>query len=75
MIYDVDEREEYEDERVIEIYLAPRDVMYSLGIGRSTLYRLLNSGELKGFRIGRQWRVTREALSQFADKALRHGSG
>lgn len=52
----------------ISEYLTPREVMDLLCIGKNTLYRLLNSGELKGFRIGRQWRVTRASLRAFAKK-------
>ena len=46
-------------------FLKVDDVMELLGIGRNTMYRLLNSGELKGFRIGRTWRVSRDAISDY----------
>ena len=42
-------------------FLTVNDVMDLLCIGRNTAYSLLNSGQLKGFRIGRSWRITREA--------------
>ena len=29
-------------------------------IGKNTAYKLLTSGELKGFRIGRIWKIPRE---------------
>ena len=58
--YDEEELEENEFE-----YMTPREVMYALGIGRNTFYRLVNSGELKGFRIGKLWRVRREDLQDF----------
>lgn len=45
--------------------LQPADVMEILGIGKNTVYDLLNSGELKGFRIGRSWRITADALETF----------
>ena len=38
-------------------YLTPREVMELLAIGRNTFYRLVNSGELPAFRIGKLWRV------------------
>ena len=33
--------------------LTPEDVMEELCIGRNAIYKLLDSGELKGFRVGR----------------------
>lgn len=42
--------------------LTPQDVMDILDIGKNTAYALLNSGKLRGFRVGRSWRITAEAL-------------
>jgi len=36
-----------------------------LYVGRNTIYALLGSGELKGFRIGRTWKIPRDAISEF----------
>ncbi len=47
--------------------LTPRDIMDVLGIGKNTTYDLLNSGKLRGFRVGRSWRVSVEALEDFID--------
>jgi excisionase family DNA binding protein len=33
---------------------------------RRTVYELLESGRLPGFRIGRAWRIRQEDLQQFA---------
>lgn len=55
------------NESSISEYLTPREVMDLLYIGKNTLYQLLNSGELKGFRVGRQWRVCRSSLQAFAN--------
>ena len=60
------------DENELEIeneYLTPREVMNLLYIGRNTFYKLVNSGELPAFRIGKLWRVSREALKYYAQKA------
>ena len=35
-----------------------------LGVGKNAAYDLLNSGRLRGFRVGRSWRVTAEALEE-----------
>ena len=34
-------------------FLTPREVMQALCIGRNTFYRLVNSGNLPAFRIGK----------------------
>ncbi len=49
--------------------LTPLEVMDLLGVGKNTIYRLLNSGELRGFRIGRGWRITEESLREFMNIA------
>ena len=51
----------------------PRDIMDVLGIGKIAAYNLLNSGQLLGFRVGRSWRVTAEALEEFMkNRHLQH---
>lgn len=45
--------------------LTPLDVMDILGVGKNTVYNLLASGQLKGFRIGKSWRITGDALEEF----------
>lgn len=64
-MYYYDDFNELDEREPISEYLTPREVMDLLYIGKNTLYKLLNSGELKGFRIGRQWRVERGALAEF----------
>lgn len=45
--------------------LTPLDVMDILCIGKNSAYALLNSGKLRGFRVGRSWRISSEALEEF----------
>lgn len=45
--------------------LTPQDIMDILNIGKNSAYALLNSGQLRGFRVGRSWRVSVEALEEF----------
>ena len=52
------------DEFLDEI-LTVEDVMELLYVGKNTVYSLLQSGELKGFRLGRSWRIPRESLTKF----------
>lgn len=49
--------------------LSPKECMDALGIGKNTMYRLLNTGEIKATRVGgKMWRVSRKALSDYAKK-------
>ena len=45
--------------------LTPEDVMDLLYIGRNAVYKLLNSGELKAFRVGRNWKIPRKAVDDY----------
>ena len=57
--------EAYEEQ--INEYLTPREVMELLAIGKNTFYKLVQSGQLPAFRLGRQWRVRRADLEMWAD--------
>ena len=58
------EREERKAES-FPVLLTPAEVMEILGVGKNTVYRLLNSGALKGVRLGRSWRVPGNELNAF----------
>ncbi len=45
--------------------LSVKDVQKALRIGRNTAYRLLDSGELKSFRIGAIYRVPKPYLLEY----------
>ena len=49
----------------LPVILTPAEVMDILGVGKNTVYRLLNSGELQGLRIGRSWRISEDILKEF----------
>ena len=59
------DEEAYEEQ--INEYLTPREVMELLAIGKNTFYKLVQSGQLPAFRLGRQWRVRRADLEMWAD--------
>ena len=42
--------------------LAVRDVVRALDITRQTVYKLIDEGKLKGFRVGNQWRIYKDSL-------------
>lgn len=36
-----------------------------LAIGRNTAYKLLNNGDIKGFKIGRNWKIPRKSVEEY----------
>lgn len=49
----------------LPIVLTASEAMDILSVGKNTMYRLLNSGELAGIRIGRSWRITNIDIERF----------
>lgn len=41
------------------------DTAEALYIGKNRVYELLKQGELKGFRIGRVWKIPKEAVKKY----------
>ena len=50
--------------------LTPEEVMDYLNIGRNAVYILLNSGKLKAFRVGRNWKIPRKELDAYIDRSI-----
>jgi excisionase family DNA binding protein len=42
-----------------------------LGIGRTFLFRLLATGQIESFKIGRKRKITRDALDAYVQRLLR----
>ena len=42
----------------------------TLMIGRNTAYKLLKSGKLNAFKIGRVWKIPKKALSQYINSHI-----
>jgi excisionase family DNA binding protein len=55
-----------------ELLLTPEDVASILQIGRTRVYALLNSGDLRSFKIGKSRRMRRADLDDFIANLLRH---
>lgn len=49
--------------------LSPKAVADLWGVDSDTVLRLLRSGKLAGFKIGRSWRVPVEAVKAFEEAA------
>lgn len=45
--------------------LTLKEVCTVLKIGKNTALKLLQNSDLQGFRVGNQWRVTKESLFTF----------
>ena len=41
------------------------DAAEALCVGKNRIYELLGNGSLKGFRVGRVWKIPRESLADF----------
>lgn len=56
----------YEEDMEIENdCLSHKECMEYLFIGRSLFYKLVNSGELPAFRVGKLWRVKKTDLEKY----------
>ena len=49
----------------IPLIMTVEDLMPILLIGRNTAYELVRSGKIKSIRVGRQIRISRDALIAF----------
>jgi len=50
--------------------LTREEVMEILKIGRSTFYKLLQSGELKGFKEGNRYKVPAESIEEYINNKM-----
>ena len=48
--------------------MTPPELAAYLGIGRNLAYQLLNEGTIKGFKIGNQWKVSKQAVDLYIAK-------
>lgn len=48
----------------LEVYTL-KEIEELLHVTRRTLYNWIKDGKLKAFRIGKEWRVTKDALEEF----------
>lgn len=51
--------------------LTREEVMEVLKIGRSTFYKLLRAGKLKGFKEGNRYKVPAESIEDYIDKRMK----
>jgi excisionase family DNA binding protein len=45
-----------------------KQVQDFLGLSERTIFRLIKSGDLKGFKVGREWRFTESDINTYIEK-------
>jgi excisionase family DNA binding protein len=50
------------------VLMSPPQLADYLGIGRNLAYQLLNEGTITGFKIGNQWKVSKQAVDLYIAK-------
>ena len=50
--------------------LTREEVMEVLKIGRSTFYKLIQTGQLKGFKEGNRYKVPVKSIENYLDKIM-----
>lgn len=53
----------------LPLVIRVEDLMPILSIGRNSAYRLVRSGAIRSFRIGRSYRITKDAVQEYLEKA------
>ena len=51
--------------------LTREDVMEIFKIGRSTFHKLIQTGQLKGFKEGNRYKVPVESIEEYVDKRMK----
>lgn len=49
----------------MSVLLTPPELAAYLGIGRNLAYQLLKDGTIKGFKIGNQWKVSKQVVDLY----------
>ena len=57
--------------QIKKLLLVWEEVMEILKIGRSTFYKLLQTGELKGFKEGNRYKVPVESVEKYVEMRMR----
>lgn len=51
------------------VYLTDDEVADRLKVEKRTIQRLANAGDLAGFKVGKHWRFTEQAVLEFTGEA------
>ncbi len=50
--------------------LSVEELCELLHVGRNRIYQLLQSGELKGFRLGKTWKIPKIAVEEYIRSSI-----
>ena len=50
--------------------LTLKDLQVLLHIGKNTALRLVQSGEIEAFRVGKQWRIVKDSIIKYIKKMM-----
>ena len=50
--------------------LTLKDLQELLHIGKNTALRLVQSGEIEAFRVGKQWRIVKDSIIKYIKKMM-----
>lgn len=59
----------FSNSEIIPEVMTVDDVSQYLCIGKNTVYEPLHSNQLKGFRIGKSWRISKDALNLYIKRS------
>lgn len=51
-------------------YLTVAELAREIRVGRNTAYALVESGDIRGIRIGRLWRIPRESIEAWRREGI-----
>ena len=60
--------EQCTNEKDLRLTYKVEELMPILGIGRNSAYELVRSGQIRSFRVGRSYRVPKDAVDEFLRK-------
>jgi excisionase family DNA binding protein len=63
------------EEEAMGALLNAKQVQERLGISESTFLRMLKRKELKGFKVGREWRFEESDINDFIERQRRKAEG
>lgn len=52
----------------LPLVLTVEDLMELLNIGRNTAYEIVRSGQIRSIRVGKNYRIPRDAVEEFLQK-------
>ena len=59
------------NEKTNKTILTREEVMKTLKIGKSTFYKLIHNGELKGFKEGNRFKVPACSVEEYIDEKMK----